>query len=176
MTDLLPTKESRTIATWSGVAAGLCIALPSVVEAVAGETGPTSLVIALSPALALPLLVGLHRKQGGNEAAFTLNLVGLGLFGGAAFCLNVVLFYLAEPVLPTSTKIAFLGSAAVFALGTILFGVTMLRARIHPRVPVIGYMVAFPVLAVAARLPDTALTSVVHVVAGASLVWLALSL
>jgi hypothetical protein len=49
----------------------------------------------------------------------------------------------------------------------------MLRAGAHPRVPAIAYLVAFPVLAVAARLPDTPLTSAVHLVAGASLIWLA---
>ncbi|CAM4107722.1 hypothetical protein KIPE111705_40645 [Kibdelosporangium persicum] len=163
------------LAVWSGMAAGLCIVLTGLVEAVAGETGPTSFVLGLSPALALPLLVALHLRQRDNtgEVAFTLNLIGLGLFGGAAFTLNMVLFHLDEPVLPAPARIALLGSAAVFALGTVLFGVTMLRARIHPRIPTVAYMVAFPLLALAARLPDTPLTSAVHVVAGASLVWLA---
>jgi hypothetical protein len=36
--------------------------------------------------------------------------------------------------------------------------------------------VGFPVLAFAARLPDTPLTSAVHLVAGGSLVWLAANL
>lgn len=167
------------LAVWSGVASGLCIVLTGMVEAVTGETAPTSFVLGLSPALALPLLVALHLRQRDvtGDAAYTLNLVGLGLFGGAAFTLNMALFHLDEPVLQEllrgPTMFALLGSAVVFAIGTVLFGVTMLRARIHPRVPIVAYMVAFPLLAVASRLSDTPLTSAVHVVAGVSLVWLA---
>lgn len=53
-----------------------------------------------------------------------------------------------------------------------LFGVSMERVRIPPRVPAFAYIVALPVLAVAARLPDTPVTNIVHIVAGAALVWL----
>ncbi|ALG13459.1 hypothetical protein [Kibdelosporangium phytohabitans] len=164
-----------------GLAAGLCVVAPGAVEAFTGETAATSFVVGFSPALALPLLVGLHLRQRAvsgafGEVAYTLNLVGLGLFGGAAFTLNLVLFHLGNPVLPAVTRFAFLGSAVVFAIGAILFGVAMLRGGVHPKVPVVAYMVAFPLLAVAARLPDTPLTSVVHVIAGGSLIWLAWSM
>jgi hypothetical protein len=105
-----------------------------------------------------------------------VNAVGLGLFGGAAFTLNMALFYLddatVKDLLRGPTSAALLGSALVFAAGSVLFGVSMIRSGVHPRVPVIAYTVAFPVLAVAAKLPDTPLTSVVHIVAGGSLVWL----
>jgi hypothetical protein len=172
------------LGTWCGVAAGLCIALPGAVEAVTGETAATSLVLALSPALAIPLLVVLqlgHQDRAGtfDAVAYTLNAVGLGLFGGAAFTLDTALFFLedtvVEDLLRGPTMFALLGSALVFALGTILFGVAMLRAAVHPRVPAVAYLVSFPVLAIAARLPDTPLTSAVHLTAGASLVWLALA-
>ncbi|WP_291413768.1 hypothetical protein [Actinophytocola sp.] len=92
----------------------------------------------------------------------------------------MTLFYLDEPVveelLQGPTMFALLGSAAVFATGAVLFGITMVRARVHPRVPAVAYIVALPALAVAARLPDTVLTSGLHVVAGATLVWLSVSL
>ncbi|ONI84422.1 hypothetical protein ALI144C_14765 [Actinosynnema sp. ALI-1.44] len=169
------------LSRWFGLAAGLCVVLPGSVEAFTGETAATSFVVGVSPALALPLLVGLHLRQRAasgafgafGELAYTLNLVGLGLFGGAAFTLNMVLFHLDNPVLPAATRFAFLGSAVVFAIGTILFGVTMLRGGVYPKVPVVAYTVAFPLLAVAARLPDTPVTSAVHVIAGGSLIWLA---
>ncbi|TDV57230.1 hypothetical protein [Actinophytocola oryzae] len=173
------------LSRWSGVAAGVCVAAPAVVEAFTGETAATSLVIALSPALAVPLLVLLHLRQKAlsgpfGELAYTVNAIGLGLFGGAAFTLNTTLFYLDDEVvtdlLAGPTKYALLGSALVFAVGAILFGTSMLRTRLHPRVAATAYLVAFPVLALAARLPDTPLTSVVHLVAGTSLVWLALAL
>jgi hypothetical protein len=111
--------------------------------------------------------------------AYTINAVGLGLFGGAAFTLNMALFYLDDAVvkelLRGPTMVALLGSALVFALGAVLFGVAMLRSGAHPKVPAVAYLVAFPVLAVAARFPDGPLTSAVHVVAGAALVWLAVA-
>jgi len=170
------------LGAWCGLAAGLCIALPAAIEAVTGETAPTSFVIGLSPALAIPLLVVLHLRQSTVSGAFgavayTLNAVGLGLFGGAAFTLNMALFYLddatVKDLLQGPTAAALLGSALVFAAGAVLFGVSMVRAGVHPRVPAVAYAVAFPVLAVAAKLPDTPLTSAVHLVAGGSLVWLA---
>jgi hypothetical protein len=169
------------LGAWCGVAAGLCVALPAAVEAVTGETAPTSFVLALSPALAVPLLVVLHLRQSAaagtfGAVAFTANAVGLGLFGGAAFTLNTTLFFLddaaVKDLLKGPTGAALLASALIFAAGTVLFGTAMLRARVHPTVPAVAYLVAFPVLAIAAKLPDTPLTSAVHLAAGGSLVWL----
>lgn len=172
------------LGAWCGVVAGLAIGLPAAVEAVTGETAATSFVLGLSPALAIPLLVVLYLRQSAaagtfGAVAFTVNAVGLGLFGGAAFMLNMALFYLDATVVKElmrgPTQAALLGSAVVFTAGTVLFGVSMVRARIHPRVPAVGYIVTLPALALAAPLPDTLVTSAVHVLAGASMVWLALS-
>jgi hypothetical protein len=172
------------LGSWCGIAAGLFLGLPAAVEAVTGETTATSFVLGIAPALAIPLLVVLHLRQSAAAGAFgavayTVNVVGLGLFGGAAFALNMVLFHLDDAVvkelLQGPTMFALLGSAVVFAVGAVLFGTSMVRAGIHPRVPAVAYIVAFPVLAVAARLPDTLATSALHVVAGATLVWLAVS-
>lgn len=173
------------LGAWFGAAAGFAIALPAAVEAVTGETALTSVILGLSSALAIPLLVALYLRQ--SEAAgpfgavaFTVNTVGLGLFGGAAFALNLVLFFLGDVVgddpLPGPTMAALLGSAAVFTVGSVLFGASMVRARIHPRVPSAAYIVAFPVLAFGSRLPDGIATSALHVLSGATLIWLALSL
>jgi hypothetical protein len=172
------------LGAWCGVLAGLAIAVPGLIEAFTGESAPTSIVLGLSPAFAFPLLTVLHLRQSTaagtfGAVAYTVNAVGLGLFGGAAFTLNLALFYLdgavVEDLLRGPTMVALLGSALVFATGSVLFGVSMVRARVLPRVPAVCYLVALPVLAVAARLPDTPVTSVVHVVVGASLVWLSFS-
>jgi hypothetical protein len=172
------------LGAWCGAAAGLAISLPAAIEAVTGETASTSFVLGLSPALAIPLLVVLHLQQSAAAGAFgalayTMNVVGLGLFGGAAFMLNMGLFYLDDAVvtdlLQGPTRIALLGSAVVFTAGTVLFGIAMVRARVHPRMPSVVYPIALPVLALAAPLPDNLVTSTLHVVAGAALVWLALS-
>lgn len=174
------------LARWTGVLAGLCIGLPGAVETITGETAVTSLVLGIAPALALPLLTALYLRQGGDRSgafgtvAYTANVVGLGLFGGAVFTLNLALFYLDPAVLGTlldgPTRLALLGSAVVFAVGAMLFGIAMVRARTHPRVPAVMYAVALPVLALSAPLPDSLLTSAVHVLAGASVTWLAAAL
>jgi hypothetical protein len=169
---------------WCGVAAGLTLGLPAAIEAVTGETPATGFVLALSPALAIPLLVVLHLRQAAvtgrfGAAAVTVNLVGVGLFGGAGFALNIVLVRLPESVTRDLVRgpvlLALIGSAVVFAAGAALFGITTVRAGVLPRVPAVAYTVALPVLALAAPLPDTIATSALHVVAGATLVWLAVS-
>lgn len=173
------------LAAWCGVLAGLCIGLPGAIEAFTGETAATSFVLGVAPALAIPLLAVLHLRQADRTSpfgavAYTVNVVGLGLFGGAAFALNLVLFYVDQPVvdelLDGPTRFALLGSALVFAVGAVLFGVAMVRARVHPRVPAVAYAVALPVLALAAPLPDSVLTSTVHIAAGAAVAWLAAAL
>ena len=173
------------LARWSavsGVAAGLCIALPAAVEAFTGETAVTSLVLAVSCALAIPLLSALfarHPSGGGlTAAAYLVNQIGLGLFGGAVFALNAVIFFLApnvaEDLLRGPTKAALLLSAVVFVVGCVLFGVSMMRSRAFPRLAVWGYTLLLPLLALLAPLPDSPLISGLHVLVGATLVRLAL--
>ncbi|MDH2425003.1 hypothetical protein [Sphaerisporangium sp. TRM90804] len=169
----------------SGLLCGLFIALPGAIEVFAGETAPTSFMLAVSPALATPLLTALWLAQRARDERFGLvaygvNLIGLGLFGGAAFTLNLALFYLDEATVRTllqgPTRTALIGSAAVFAIGSALFAVSMVRAGVHPRVPAVAYGIALPLFAVLAPLPDTPLISLLHVLAGLVLVWLAVSL
>lgn len=191
----------------SGLAAGLFIGVPGLIEAFTGETLATSLVIGVSPALAVPLLLALRlslpttdkkrrgtvaRRPGADawpspvgrgggagafaDTAFAVNLLGLGLFGGAAYALNVVIYPLGDDTdLAAASRAALLVSAAVFAVGSVLFGIAMLRAGAHPRTPVWLYLLTLPPFAVAARLPDTALTSVLHGLVGLSIGWLGAS-
>ncbi|GII60297.1 hypothetical protein Skr01_03820 [Sphaerisporangium krabiense] len=169
----------------TGVLCGLFVAVPGAIEAFTSETAPTGFVLGVAPSLAVPLVTGLYLGQRTRAGGFGLvgyaaQVIGLGLFGGAAYTLNLALFYL-DPaalgaLLQGPTRAALLGSAAVFAAGTALFAVSMLRAGVHPRVPVVGYGVALPLFALLAPLPDTALTSALHVVAGACVVWLSASL
>ncbi|MFE3460698.1 hypothetical protein ACFXKD_24400 [Nocardiopsis aegyptia] len=165
-----------------GLLSGAFMAAPAMVELVTGETALTSLLLGLSPALAVPLAAALHARQihavgGFGTVAHLVNLLGLGLFGGAAYSLNIALFHLDAAVLGElmggPTGLVVLACGLVFALGSVLFGASMVRARVHPRVPAWGYAVALPALAVVAPLPDSPLTIAVHVLAGASVAWLA---
>lgn len=164
-----------------GALCGLLIAIPGGIEAVTGETAATSFALGLSPALAPPLLVALYLTQNHHNTlsrtGYALNALGLGLFGGAGFTLNMALFYLDDDALADlmrgPTRVALLGSALVFVAGTSLYAVAMYRARVFPRVAVILYGAAFSAFALAAPLPDTLVTNALHVTVGATLCWLA---
>ncbi|MCX5557310.1 hypothetical protein [Streptomyces sp. NBC_00038] len=169
-----------------GALSGLLLAFPALIEAFTGETSATSVLFALSPAFALPLLTALHRRQSAltgrfGDIAHTVNLVGLGLFGGAAFAANLVLFYFDDAVLDEAlaggpTVPVLIGSAAVFAVGCALFGATLIRARVFPRIPSWGYAVVLPLFAFLTSLPDSLLTVALHILVGAVLVRLSAAL
>lgn len=165
-----------------GAISGLLIGIPGAVEAFTGETLVTSILIGVSPALAAPLITALYvgqlgagRRAGG--LAYAVNAIGLALFGAAAYALNIVVFPLGpDVVLPGVSRIVILSGAAVYIVGTIWFAIAMLRAGVHPRIPVVLYLVAMPLFPVAAQLPDSPLTAGLHVIAAVALVWLSLSL
>ncbi|TKK91491.1 hypothetical protein FDA94_01525 [Herbidospora galbida] len=167
-----------------GVVMGLSVGVPGAVEAFTGETTVTSLVIGLGVAFGPPALTAFHLRQSEvsgrfGEVAYAVNMIGLSLFAGIAFALNLVVFFLDDAVtrelLLGPTKIVLLGGTAVFVVGTVLFSVAMLRAGVFPRVPAAGYGVTLTALALGASLPDGALTSLLHVLVGATLIWLSLS-
>ncbi|WP_050502393.1 hypothetical protein [Streptomyces monomycini] len=169
----------------SGTLSGLFTALPAFVEIFTGETATTSFFLALAPALALPLLAAMHQRQSTvtgrfGETAYVINLIGLGLFGGAAFASNLVLFYFDDAVVKKTltgpTVPALIGCAAVFAVGCALFGAATVRARVFPRVPSWAYATVPPQLAFLTALPESALTSALHIAVGATLIWLASAL
>ncbi|MFI5907564.1 hypothetical protein [Dactylosporangium sp. NPDC051541] len=166
-----------------GVLLGLCIAVPGAIEAFTGETAATSLVLGLGVVLAAPAATVLyfHQREASGRfgaLAFAVHLLGLGLFTGVAFSLNVVLFFLDDAAVTAlkagPTGPALTACAGVFVLGTLLFGVSLVRAGVFPKVPAVGYGLALTLLAALAPLDDTPWTSLVHVAAGASVAWLSL--
>jgi len=168
-----------------GALSGLLIALPALVEAFTGETTATSVPLAVSPAFALPLLTALQLRQRPAtgrfaEVAHIVNLIGLGLFGAAAFASNLVLFYFDDDAIDEAltgpTIPALIGCAAVFAVGCALFGAAMIRARVFPAIPAWGYAVVLPLFAFLTGLSDSLLTSGLHMLVGAILVWLSAAL
>ncbi|MGW6448556.1 hypothetical protein [Lentzea sp. NPDC055074] len=160
-----------------GVVLALSIGVPGAVEAFTGETAFTSAVIGLGTAFGAPAVLALHGHQAHASGrfgafAFGANLLGLGVFTGVAFALNLVIFFL-EPGAPAPlTQVVLKAGSLVFVAGTVLFGVSMVRAGVFPAVPAWGYGISFVLLAVFAVLPDTPVSAVVHVVCAAVLVWL----
>jgi len=169
----------------SGIAAGALIGVPGAIEGFTGETAPTSVLVGASPALAFPFLIALYLRHAHPRdrfalTAFATNLIGLGLFGASAFTLNLALFYLPQPTLQTllegPTRPALFASAALFAVGSVLFGAFLIRSRTAPTTASWLYTAAFPLFALLAPLPDSPLTSALHGIVGATMVWLSLDL
>ncbi|MCX2950879.1 hypothetical protein [Lentzea sp. NEAU-D7] len=160
-----------------GVVLALSIGVPGAVEAFTGETAFTSAVIGLGTAFGAPAVLALHGHQARASGrfgafAFAANMLGLGVFTGVAFALNLVIFFLEPGAVPPLTQVVLKAGSLVFVLGSVLFGVSMVRARVFPAVPAWGYGISFVLLAVFAVLPDTPLSALVHVACAAVLVWL----
>ncbi|WP_394613584.1 hypothetical protein JNUCC0626_27100 [Lentzea sp. JNUCC 0626] len=162
-----------------GIVLALSIGVPGAVEAFTGETAFTSAVIGLGTAFGAPAVLALHGHQAHASGqfgafAFAANLLGLGVFTGVAFALNLVIFFSPGPVAPLTALVLKAGSL-VFVVGSVLFGVSLVRARVFPAVPSWGYGIGFVLLAVFAVLPDTPVSALVHVACAAVLVWLSVS-
>ena len=163
----------------SGALLGLSIAIPGAIEAFTGENAATSFVLGIGTAFIPATATGLYLRQARaagrfGAVAYAVQVLGLALFGGVAYALNLVVFHLGDdPQLAGPTRVALLISLVVFVAGTALFAASMVRARVFPRLPAIGYGVLLPLLALLAPLPDNPVTSGIHVLAGASLCWLA---
>jgi hypothetical protein len=171
--------------TTAGIVAGLAIGIPGLVESFTGKTTPTSFVLGLSGLVAIPLLIALYLNQAAHvgrlgRIGYTTNLIGLGLFGAAAYTLDIALIHFSRSVvrhlLGGPAGIALIGSVVVFAAGSALFGASMLRAGIYPRLAAWGYTVVLPVFALGAPLPYSPYKGVLHVLAAAVLIRLALAL
>jgi hypothetical protein len=168
----------------SGIASGLLLAVAGAVSVFTGKTAGAAFVIALAPALALPLLVAVYQRHAAagtyGVAAFGTSLIGLGLFGGAVFVKDTTLFYLTAPVQDhlrhEPTIVALLGAAVVFVAGTVMFGTFLMRTRAYPRLLPWAYIVFPSLLALLSPLHDSPLVNANHVLAGATITWLALTL
>ena len=169
----------------AGILSGLLLAVAGAISVFTGKTAGAAFVIALSPALALPLLVAVYQRHAAaagtfGVAAFGTSLIGLGLFGGAVFVKDTTLFYVSTTVQDhlkhEPTIVALLGAAVIFIAGTVMFGIFLLRTREYPRLLAYGYMVFPSLLALLSPLHDSPLLNANHVLAGATITWLAVTL
>jgi hypothetical protein len=169
----------------SGMVSGLFLAVAGTISIFTGKTAGAAFVIALSPALALPLLVAVYQRHAVSAGkfgvtAFGTSLIGLGLFGGAVFVKDTTLFYVSTAVQDhlkhEPTIIALLGAAVIFVVGTVMFGIFLLRTGEYPRLLACGYIVFPSLLALLSPLHDSPLQNANHTLAGATIAWLALTL
>jgi hypothetical protein len=170
----------------SGLLAGLSLAVAGFVSIFTGKTAGAAFVIALVPAFAIPLLIAVFHQRHADvrglfgPLAYGVNLIGLGLFSGAVFTKDTALFYLTtaetDHLKHEPTLAALLVAAFLFAVGSVLFGVFLLRGGTYPRLLSVAYMVFPALLAVLSPLPDSPLKNVNHVLAGLTIAWLAITL
>jgi hypothetical protein len=178
--------QADTTRTWllrfgavAGVFFGLAFGVPGLIEAFTGETAGTSFTVGLGvAAFGLPALFAFYRYQADvagrfGAVAFVVNAIGLGLFVGASFAFNNVLFFVDDSVyaavLDGPTRFALLPAGLFFVVGSVLFGVSMARSGVMPRAAAVGYTVALPMIGVLGTLEDSLLSSLAHVVAACSL-------
>ncbi|MEU3302317.1 hypothetical protein ABZ729_21195 [Streptomyces sp. NPDC006678] len=168
-----------------GILFGLSLGIAGAIEAFTGETAATSFIVGLGVAgFGVPALFAFHLRQADASGRFgavaaAVNIIGLGLFAGASFAYNVVLFFV-EPavsvtVLDGPSHWVILGGGATFIIGTLLFGASMIRTGVHPRRAAAGYTSALVLLALLGNLPDSLLSSANHVFACAALICLSRS-
>jgi hypothetical protein len=169
----------------AGILSGLLLAVAGTISVFTGKTAGAAFVIALSPALALPLLVAVYHRHAAvagtfGVAAFGTSLIGLGLFGGAVFVKDTTLFYVSTTVQDhlkhEPTIVALLGAAVIFVAGSVMFGIFLLRTREYPRLLAYGYIVFPSLLALLSPLHDSPLQNANHTLAGATITWLACTL
>jgi hypothetical protein len=114
-----------------------------------------------------------------GAVAFAVGVIGLGLFAAGTFNSNLTLFFLdesiSEALLDGPTRWAILSVGVAFIVGTVLFGASMVRSGVLPRVPAVGYTAAVITIALLSSVGDSLLSSAVHVLACVSLVWLSVS-
>ena len=166
----------------SGVLFGLSLGVPGLIEAFTGETTVTSFIVGLGvAAFGVPALFAFHLYQADaagrfGEVAFAVNAIGLGLFAGGSFGFNLLLFFVddavSDAVLDGPTMWAILGVGLAFLVGTILFGTSMARSGVMPRVAAVGYIVGLVMIGLLSQLDDSLLSSLAHVIAAASLITL----
>lgn len=181
----LMTPDLPRFSAASGALAGALLGVPALAAAFTGKNAAEAFLIALSPALAIPLLAAAWQQRHADvpgmlgPVAYAVNLVGLGLFGGAVFTKDTALFYLPKPAADhlrhEPTLAAAVGALVIFAVGSVLFGVFLLRGGACPRPLAWAYIVFPALLAALSPLPDSPPKDAVHVLTGATLAWLALT-
>ena len=164
----------------TGVLFGLSLGIPGIIEAFTGETTVTSFIVGLGvAAFGLPALFAFYLRQADaagrfGAVAFAVNAIGLGLWAGGSFAFNLVLFFVDDTVynavLEGPTMWAILTGGLTFLIGTILFGVSMVRTGVMPRAAAVGYTVGLVTIGLLGLLGDSLISSLAHVVAGASLI------
>jgi hypothetical protein len=167
-----------------GLLAGVFVGVPGILESFAGKATGTSFVLAFSGFFALPLLTALYlnlpRRGRFDDGAYAVSIIGTGLFSAAAFVLDAVLVHLDRPaqqhLLRGSPRVALLLGLAVFIIGAVLFGTSLIRAARYPRIPVLAYPVVLPLFSISASLPYSPYKGIAHAALAAVLIWLALGL
>lgn len=89
--------------------------------------------------------------------------------------MNLVIFFLEQEQTTALTNVVLKVASLVFVVGSVLFGGSMVRARVFPAVPAWGYGICFALLAVFAALPDTVWSALLHVAAAVVLGWLSVA-
>ena len=133
-----------------------------------------------APQLGLIALVGFYLWQrealgAAGAVGFAINFLGLAYLGCVDFARHYVLAHLdpaeVAALLSSGVRGVFLAIGVIFIIGVVLFGVTMLRAALMPRVATVLFMVGFVPFALSPFFP-TIVISVTQVIAAVGVTWM----
>ena len=106
---------------------------------------------------------------------YILNSFGLALIVGVAFANVFVVQQLAaaaqQQVLAGPARLAFLISSLIFLVGSVLFGIALLKARVFSPIATVLYIIGFVLLSLFALLPPI-VNTIGGVLAGIGVLWL----
>jgi hypothetical protein len=151
---------------WAGIAGLFAAVLNAVVELLPAHLGgPLNLFVSAAGLWVLSALYLRQRQPSGlfGLVSYLIHSFGMTLVTGLVFAQVFVLAAL-DPALVASlmagpTGIAALSSFAIFILGVILFGISLLRANVFPKWAAVLYILGF--LLVAAGLSFSGLLSAI---------------
>ncbi|MFX0580748.1 hypothetical protein [Nocardia nepalensis] len=178
----MDTRALLRLGAAAGLICGCAIALAGGTELVVGHKAAlTQLLNGGAVPFGIGLLVAiyalLHRKLGRFGAiAFVIQFLGFGYFAGVAYTKNFVLVHLDRPIvdelLRSPARFAFLATAAIALIGTVLFGAALLRSGAVSRFAIALYTVGLSALCLTFLLPAP-IVRTGHIAAGVGMIWLA---
>jgi hypothetical protein len=150
-----------------------------VIELFLPETALTNTVGYSGLVIGVFALIGVYffqRTKGGyfGDISFMVNFLGLLLIVGVMFFINYIRPFLSQEALQAllagPTRAVLLVSAQTFLLGVLLFGISIFRAGVFPRLAAVLYIVGFVIFSLEPLLPD-AIVRTAQVLGSISVIW-----
>ena len=180
----MSTSSLFRLSALAALISGLCMIVEDLLTLLFGYTAVGSIIWLFAPMLGLFAFTGIYlwqREQAGALGGIGYIVVsfGLALGVGVNYALAFIIPHLGENVveglMSGAIGMAFLVSVLIYLAGVILFGISVIVARVFSWVPALLLMIGFVPITLSAFMPDI----VIHIggfVAGVGIFWFGVSL